>query len=129
MAVVNPIVRAMLYGDLAALLTAAATALGGVFAITAGLLVVAAVGGRAIGTMILTGGGTALAGPSQRAIRLTLAITSAILAFLLGQVGLWFVAGLEGGVLSPPEYLGQTFGLLVPLQAALLIGIAAWTTR
>ena len=130
MAVVNPVVRAMLYGDLAALLTAAATAvLGGVFAISAGLLVVAAVGGRAIGKMVLIGGGSALAEPSQRSIRLLLAITSAILAAVLGQLGLWFVSGLEGGVLSPLDYLGQTFGVLVPLQVLLLVGVAAWTAR
>lgn len=130
MAVMNPVVRAMLYGDLAALVTAAATAvLGGVFAISAGLLVVAALGGRAIGSSILTGGGTVLQDPSQRTIRLALAISSAILALVLGQLGLWWVAGLEGGVLSPLDYLGQTFGVLVPLQALLLVGIAAWTTR
>jgi len=130
MAVVNPVVRAMLYGDLAALLTAAATAvLGGVFAISAGLLVVAAVGGRGIGRLVLIGGGSTLAEPSQRTIRQLLAITSAILAAVLGQLGLWFVSGLEGGVLSPLDYLGQTFGVLVPLQVLVLVGIAAWTTR
>jgi hypothetical protein len=130
MAVMNPVVRALLYGDLAALLTAAATAvLGGVFAISAGLLVVAAVGGRAIGSMVRTGGGGALVEPSKRTLRLALAITSAILAVVLGQLGLWFVAGLEGGVLSPMDYLGQTFGVLVPLQAILTVGVAAWTTR
>lgn len=130
MAVMDPVVRAMLYGDLAAFFTAAATAvLGGAFAISAGLLVVAAVGGRAIGSMVRAGGGASLAEPSRRTLRLGLAITSAILAVVLGQLGLWFVAGLEGGVLSLPDYLGQTFGVLVPLQAILTIGIAAWTAR
>lgn len=130
MAVMNPVVRAMLYGDLAALLTAAATAvLGGVFAISAGLLVVAAVGGRAIGSLVRAGGGASLAERPQRTVRLALAISSAILAVVLGQLGLWFVAGLEGGVLSLPDYLGQTFGLLVPVQAILTIGIATWTAR
>jgi hypothetical protein len=44
-------------------------------------------------------------------------------------VGLWLYARTEGGVLALPDYLGQTFGLLVPIQVALALAIAWWSAR
>ena len=43
----------------------------------------------------------------------------------LVRIGLWLYARTEGGVLGPLDYLGETFGLLVPLQV-LAASIAAW---
>ena len=50
-------------------------------------------------------------------------------AVILGQLGLWLYARIEGGVLSLPDYLGQTFGFLVPLQFAAAMLVAWWTAR
>ena len=47
----------------------------------------------------------------------------------LGQLGLWLYARTEGGVLTLPDYLVQTFGVLVPLQAALAMGLSWWIAR
>ena len=44
---------------------------------------------------------------------------------MAGQVGLWLYAGSEGGVLSLVDYLGETFGPLVPLQVV-IAPAAAW---
>ena len=52
-----------------------------------------------------------------------------MLAILLGQVGLWLFARSEGGVLSPIDYLAQTFGVLVPLQVLAAAAAAWWTAR
>jgi hypothetical protein len=40
---------------------------------------------------------------------------------VVGQLGLWLYALTEGGVLGPIDYLGEVFGLLVPLE----LGVAA----
>jgi hypothetical protein len=120
------LVRAALWADLAAFLGAAATVvLGGVLAVSAGLLVVAAATGWAIGQAVRAGGGQAVA----RDARSLLAIGSAGLAVIVGQLGLWLYAGTEGGVLPLVDYLAQTFGFLVPLQAIVAIGVAWWTAR
>ena len=50
-------------------------------------------------------------------------------AVALGQLGLWWYAGTEGGVLPLVDYLAETFGLLVPLQALLAAGFAWWGAR
>jgi hypothetical protein len=99
------------------------TVLGGVLAISAGLLVVAAVTGWAIGVGLRTGGGPRL-DPSDR-VRIALILVT--LAVAAAQVSLWLYARSEGGVLGPIDYLVETFGFLVPLE--LLAGwIAAWAT-
>lgn len=122
------LVRAMVAGDAAALVGAVATVvLGGVLSVSAGLLVVAAAAGWAVGQAVVIGGGTPLA--SRRALRPWVAVSSALLGVVIGQVGLWWYAGTEGGVLPLVDYLGQTFGVLVPLQAALACAIAWWTAR
>ena len=99
--------------------------LGGVLAFSAGLLVVAAVTGRAIALAIQLGGGDAI----TPGMRVGLAIGLSVLALALGQLGLWWYAGTEGGVLGPIDYLGQAFGVLVPLQFVLAIGFAWWAAR
>jgi hypothetical protein len=102
---------------------AAITVLGGVLAVSAGLLVAAAATGWVVGVALRFGAGPTLASgrPVQLAVRLSL------LAVVLGQLGLWLYARSEGGVLGPFEYLGETFGLLVPFEL-LAASIVAWFT-
>ena len=90
----------------------AITVLGGVLTLTAGLLVVAAIIGWAIGM----GPARSAAGRHRRrpaAHRLAVAL--ALGAVVLGQVGLWLYARTEGGVLPLVDYLGEVFGPLVPV--------------
>lgn len=118
--------RAIAAGLVVALVGAAATVvLGGVVGISAGLLVVAAATGWAVGTATVIGGGSRL---SRRA-RPWLAVAGATDAVILGQLGLWLYAMSEGGVLPLVDYLAQTFGVLVPLQAVLSLGLAWWSAR
>ncbi len=99
--------------------------LGGVLALSAGLLVIAAGAGRLIGLAIGWGAGLAVApGP-----RLGLMVGVVVVAFVLGQLGLWAYARLEGGVLAPIDYLGATFGLIAPLQLILAGAVGWWTAR
>ena len=49
----------------------------------------------------------------------------AAIAVAGGQLGLWLWARSEGGVLGPLDYLGETFGILVPLEFAFGVA-AAW---
>ena len=78
---------------------------------------------RLAGWALKIGAGASLS--SRR--RVVAAVVVAVAAVLLGQVGLWLYAGTEGGVLSLTEYLGETFGPLVPLQA-LIAPMVAWAT-
>ena len=118
--------RALAGGLLTGLIAAVATiVLGGALGLSAGLLVVAAAGGWAIGTATRIGGGSSVA-PS---VRPWLAFVIAVVAVILGQVGLWLYARTEGGVLTLPDYLAETWGVLVPLQAILAIGGAWWAAR
>lgn len=98
---------------------------GGVLAVSAGLLIVAALTGRAVGLGVVIGAGSSLADTR----RVALASALAIGAVALGQVGLWLYAQTEGGVLSLVDYLGQTFGILVPVQVALAGAVAWWSAR
>ncbi len=109
----------------AVVVVAAVVVLGGILAISAGLVVVAAAAGYAIALAVQSGAGSSLTGPARRRTALMLAV----LAILLGQVGLWLFARSEGGVLSPIDYLGQTFGVLVPLQVLIAAAAAWWTAR
>lgn len=99
----------------------AITVLGGVLAISAGLLVAAAASGWAVGVGVRVGAGATLIANRRSRAALLLALGSVV----LGQVGVWTFARMQGGVLGPIDYLGETFGLLVPLQ---LLGaaITAW---
>lgn len=99
----------------------AITILGGVLAVSAGLLVVAGATGWAVALALRVGAGATLS--TARRVRLALAL--ALVAVVLGQLGLWLYARTEGGVLGPLDYLGETFGLLVPLQLG-AAALASW---
>ncbi len=90
---------------------AALAILGGVLTVTAGLLVVAAATGWAVGK--------GYAGRGRAAIAV------ALVAVALGQIGLWAFARSEGGVLEPIDFLWQVYGGLVPLEFV-AAAITAW---
>lgn len=98
---------------------------GGVMALSAGLLVLWGAAGYLIGQAVRVGGGDAF-GATGRTVT---AVGVALVGVLVGQLGLWWYAGLEGGVLPLVDYLAQTFGVLVPLQAALAAVLAWWGAR
>lgn len=125
-AAVGSPVRGLAFGALAGVAGAAATiVLGGLLTVSAGLLVAAAATGWATGMATRVGGGAAFRPPT----RVVVAVVLAALAVTAGQLGLWLYARTEGGVLSIPEYLGQTFGILVPLQLGIAVALAWWTAR
>jgi len=118
--------RALAPACIAGLAGALATILlGGVLGLAAGLLVVAGATGWGIGTASVAAGRGAVGAQRRPLVAAGLALGSVV----AGQLGLWLYARSEGGVLALPDYLGQTFGLLVPLQAVLVIGVAWWTAR
>ena len=118
--------RALGAGLAAALGWSLATILfGGVLAVSLGLLVLAAAFGRLIALAVAWGGGSGLAaGP-----RLAIALATVVDGFLVGQFGVWAYGRLEGGVLAPVEYVMTTFGIVVPLQLLVALGVAWWTAR
>jgi len=101
--------------------SAGITILGGIVAISAGLVVVAVAIGWAVALGLRAGGRGQLDG--RRRVRLALAL--ALAAVALGQAVLWIYARSEGGVLGPLDYLWEVFGGLVPIQ---FVGaaLAAW---
>jgi hypothetical protein len=114
--------RALGLGSLLAVGTAIAIVLlGGVAAITAGLLAVAAVGGWVTALAVRSGAGQSLS-PRERIVT---AVVLALVGIALGQLGLWVYGRYEGGVLGPLDYLAEVFGFLVPVQAG-LAALAAW---
>ena len=118
--------RGVAFGTVAAVLGAGVIVLlGGAFAISAGLLVAAAVLGYAVALALLAGAGATLAKPRRQWIAAGLGL----LGPLLGQIGLWLYARSEGGVLAPIDYLAETFGALVPLELLLAAGVAWWRAR
>lgn len=118
--------RGLGWGAAAAVAGAVLTVvLGGVLAISAGLLVLWVSAGNAIGIATRIGGGAALPAPR----RTRLAVGLAVAGVGAGQIGLWWYASTEGGVLPLNDYLAATFGVLVPLQAVLAIGAAWWAAR
>lgn len=118
--------RAVLFGGLASLAgVLVAVVLGGGLALSAGLLVIWAAAGHAIGLATRIGGGPALVAARRTGVAVGLALAGVALA----QVGLWWYAGVEGGVLPLVDFLGQTYGVLVPLQAIIAVGFAWWAAR
>ncbi len=97
------------------------TIAGGFLSITAGLLVIAGALGWAIAVVLSRA--TDVAG------RRWLAPALASSGVVVGQVGLWLVARQEGGTLDPIAYLGEVFGVLVPLQLAIAAVVAWWQAR
>jgi hypothetical protein len=118
--------RGIAFGAIAGLLGGALIVVfGGALAVSAGLLVVASAAGYAVGLATVIGAADTLA-PSRRS---WIAGALAGLGVLLGQIGLWLYARAEGGVLSPFDYLGQTFGVLVPVEVVLAAVVAWWRAR
>lgn len=100
---------------------AATTILGGVLAVSAGLLVVAAATGWVVAVGLRMGAGPRIAADR----RARLAVGLGFLSVAVGQLGVWLYALTEGGVLGPIDYLAQTFGPLVPLEF-IVAGIVGW---
>jgi hypothetical protein len=98
---------------------------GGVLSETTGLVIVAGATGLFIALALQVGAGDHLV--SRRRIALAIVIT--VLAIALGQLGVWQYARSEGGVLPLIDYLGEVFGLLVPLQFAAGIVAAGLIAR
>lgn len=118
--------RGIAFGAIAALVGAALIVVfGGALAVSAGLLVVASAVGYAVGLVTVIGAADTLS-PRRRS---WIASALAGLGVLLGQVGLWLFARAEGGVLSPIDYLGQTFGVFVPVEVLLAAVVAWWRAR
>lgn len=118
---VSPRRGVLLGAGAAALLAIAITIAGELLLITAGLLAVAAIGGWVVAIAVRTGAGATM--PRQR--RVVAAVALALAGVLIGQVGLWWYAELQGGALDPFAYLAEVHGFLVPLE---LVGaaVAAW---
>lgn len=120
------IARGIAFGAIAGLVGAASVVLlGGLLAISAGLLVVAVAMGYGVAAATTAGTGTTSTRPTRRGMAAALAGA----AMILGQVGVWLFARAEGGVLSLPDYLGEVFGPLVPVQLFLAVVAAWWTAR
>jgi hypothetical protein len=118
--------RGVAFGAVAAMVGAVSIVLlGGAMAISAGLLVVAAVIGYAVALAVAAGAGDTMSRPARPWVAAGLAA----LGVLLGQVGLWLFARTEGGVLPLVDYLSQTFGPLVPLEVLLAVCVAWWRGR
>lgn len=116
--------RGLAFGSIAAVGGAGAIVLlGGILAVSAGLLVVAIAIGYAVAVALKAGSGTSLTGPTRSLTASALATTATIVGFL----GVWLFARTEGGVLALTDYLGEVFGPIVPLHL-LLAAIAAWWT-
>jgi hypothetical protein len=118
--------RGIVLGALvAAFVGAILVILGGAFSFTAGLVVVALFLGSLTATAVKAGAGSSLS-PSGRA---SIAVVIALLARARAQVGHWGWAWADGGRLGLFEFLGQVFGLLVPIEFTLAAAAAWWSSR
>jgi uncharacterized membrane protein YjjP (DUF1212 family) len=93
------------------------TLLGGPLSITAGLIGAAGAIGYVVGAVMR---------PLRRG-----AIVVAFGSVVLGLVGIWLFAGMEGGVLGPIEYLADVQGILVPIEllvAGVLAAVGSWSS-
>jgi hypothetical protein len=99
---------------------------GGVLASTFGLLLIGGITGTVVGLLVaraaVPDNGSA---PTPRRTVIRVAIGVALVAVVLGDVGLWLFALTEGGVLGPVDYLWTTFGPFVP-GIALVAVLTAW---
>ena len=105
----------------AAIGAAAIVVLGGILTVTTGLVAVAGVMALGIGIALRWGGGTRL-DPGRR---VAIAVVLSVGAVVVAQVGLWQYARVEGGVLSPLDYLWDVFGPLVVIEIG-VAGFIAW---
>jgi len=104
--------------------------LNAVLAVTTGLVAVAGVTAYLVGLALRPGAETDTAGGrtpgvSTGAGRVSLAIVLALLAIGAGAVGAWLVAIPQGNLLGPVDYLGQTLGIVLPVQAVVAM-VGAW---
>jgi hypothetical protein len=93
------------------------TLLGGPLSMTAGLIGAAGAIGYVVGAVMR---------PLRRG-----AIVVAVGSVVLGLVGIWLFAGMEGGVLGPIEYLADVQGILVPIEllvAGALAAVGSWSS-
>jgi hypothetical protein len=88
--------------------------LGGILAITAGLIVLAGLIGWLVGLVVR---------PPLRAAAV------AVVVVLAGLLGIWLFGRWEGGVLAPIEYFAEVQGFLVPLEILAAGGLAAAASR
>jgi len=88
--------------------------LGGVLAMTAGLIVLAGLIGWLTGLLVR---------PPWRAAVVAVAVVVA------GLLGIWLFGRWEGGVLDPIEYLAEVEGFVVPLEVLVAGGLAAAASR
>jgi hypothetical protein len=95
--------------------------LGGILAVSAGLVVIAGATGWLIGAVLRFGAGNLLA-PRRRIV---IAVGLAVGAVAIAQVGLWQYGLTEGGVLSLVDYLSEVYGQLVPLEVV-IAAVLAW---
>jgi len=118
--------RAVVFGVLTGIGGAfAIVLLGGVLALSTSLVLVAPFIGWAIAWAVKTGAD----GTVTRSRLALLALLLATGAVVLGQLLLWLYARTEGGVLPLLDYLGEVYGVLVPLQFLFAVPIAWATTR
>ncbi len=118
--------RAVVFGVLTGIGGAIAIVLlGGVLALATSLVLVAPFIGWTIAWAVKTGAD----GTVARSRLALLALVLAAGAVALGQLGLWLYARTEGGVLPLTDYLGEVYGVLVPLQFLFAVPIAWATTR
>jgi len=108
---------------------AAFVIVGGVLAEQRGLLLIAGIGGAAIG--LLAAGATVspdgVTPPAMDRTRVArVAITLAVAAVVGGALGTWAYGRLEGGVLDPLTYFWTVFGPLIPAEAVVAALAAAW---
>lgn len=101
------------------------TVVGGVLAVTVGLVVTAGIIGWLVAVALRFGAGSTI--PAHRRAWAAAAIAAG--GVVLGQVGLWLHAGSEGGVLPLIDYLGEVYGPLVPLQIVIAPAVAWVTAR
>lgn len=117
------IVRAVLVADAGIL---AIVLVGGILAMTSGLIVIVGLAGAGIGLVLAEatleeGGPPALSRPSATRLAALLGVAMVV----GGAVLTWALSRVEGGVLGPLDYLWTVFGLLVPVQAV-VAALAAW---
>ena len=94
--------------------TVAFVALGGVLAVTAGLIVLAGLVGWLTGLLVR---------PPLRAAAVAFATVVA------GLLGIWLFGRWEGGVLDPLEYFAEGEGVVVPLALLAGAGMGAAASR
>jgi hypothetical protein len=105
----------------------------GIAVALAGAIVITILGGPLSITVGLVGAAGAIGyvvGAAMRPLRLA-AIAVAVGSVVLGLVGIWLFAGIEGGVLGIVDYLGDVQGILVPIEllvAGALAALGSWTS-